>query len=107
MVCFVLMSSIPYYVCVCVCPEPDDDEQKVKTQRPRSADQPGVFQAQTGESPCLVVCSLNAFQNRGQRLHLFDLKERLKKSCKKLSSDSYKGSLESIGEYKLSELDMI
>lgn len=27
----------------------DDDDLKVKTQRPRSADQPGVFQAQTGE----------------------------------------------------------
>uniref|UniRef100_A0A6Q2ZLQ4 Adhesion G protein-coupled receptor B2 n=1 Tax=Esox lucius TaxID=8010 RepID=A0A6Q2ZLQ4_ESOLU len=26
---------------------PDDDDLKVKTQRPRSADQPGVFQAQT------------------------------------------------------------
>lgn len=27
----------------------NDDDLKVKTQRPRSADQPGVFQAQTGE----------------------------------------------------------
>lgn len=31
--------------------DPYDDDLKVKTQRPRSADQPGVFQAQTGESP--------------------------------------------------------
>lgn len=30
-------------------PDPYDDDLKVKTQRPRSADQPGVFQAQTGE----------------------------------------------------------
>ncbi|CAF99435.1 unnamed protein product [Tetraodon nigroviridis] len=30
--------------------DPYDDDLKVKTQRPRSADQPGVFQAQTGES---------------------------------------------------------
>jgi len=47
---------------VFVCPEPGDDEQKVKTQRPRSADQPGVFQAQTGESHLLSIamftCSL-------------------------------------------------
>lgn len=28
----------------------EDDDLKVKTQRPRSADQPGVFQAQTGKS---------------------------------------------------------
>lgn len=36
----------------CFCfffPDPYDDDLKVKTQRPRSADQPGVFQAQTGE----------------------------------------------------------
>ncbi|XP_053717353.1 adhesion G protein-coupled receptor B2 isoform X18 [Synchiropus splendidus] len=43
----------------------DDDDLKVKTQRPRSADQPGVFQAQTGGgnwgswshwSPCSKTC---------------------------------------------------
>ncbi|XP_054619597.1 adhesion G protein-coupled receptor B2 isoform X10 [Dunckerocampus dactyliophorus] len=41
----------------------DDDDLKVKTQRPRSADQPGVFQAQTGDPAAeewsqWSVCSL-------------------------------------------------
>ncbi|XP_061521674.1 adhesion G protein-coupled receptor B2 isoform X5 [Phycodurus eques] len=40
-----------------------DDDMKVKTQRPRSADQPGVFQAQTGDPAAeewsqWSVCSL-------------------------------------------------
>ncbi|XP_049607318.1 adhesion G protein-coupled receptor B2 isoform X3 [Syngnathus scovelli] len=43
--------------------DPDDDDLKVKTQRPRSADQPGVFQAQTGDPAAeewsqWSVCSL-------------------------------------------------
>ncbi|XP_061738461.1 adhesion G protein-coupled receptor B2 isoform X4 [Nerophis ophidion] len=41
----------------------DDDDLRVKTQRPRSADQPGVFQAQTGDPAAeewsqWSVCSL-------------------------------------------------
>lgn len=35
--------------CLLFFSDPYDDDLKVKTQRPRSADQPGVFQAQTGE----------------------------------------------------------
>ncbi|KAL0962008.1 hypothetical protein UPYG_G00334490 [Umbra pygmaea] len=47
--------------------DPDDDDLKVKTQRPRSADQPGVFQAQTGDPAAeewsqWTVCSLTCGQ---------------------------------------------
>ncbi|XP_077599026.1 brain-specific angiogenesis inhibitor 2 isoform X23 [Stigmatopora nigra] len=53
--------------------DPYDDDLKVKTQRPRSADQPGVFQAQTVEgkwlewgpwSRCSVSCNTGAQQRQ-------------------------------------------
>ncbi|XP_030203361.1 adhesion G protein-coupled receptor B2 isoform X6 [Gadus morhua] len=48
--------------------DPYEDDLKVKTQRPRSADQPGVFQAQTAGDPAAEewsqwsVCSLTCGQ---------------------------------------------
>lgn len=43
------VSVMHFIFYICLFPDPYDDDLKVKTQRPRSADQPGVFQAQTGE----------------------------------------------------------
>uniref|UniRef100_A0A671K3G0 Adhesion G protein-coupled receptor B2 n=1 Tax=Sinocyclocheilus anshuiensis TaxID=1608454 RepID=A0A671K3G0_9TELE len=67
-------------------PEPDDDEQKVKTQRPRSADQPGVFQAQTvhglwEEWSSWSLCSVTCGRGTRTRSRICVLPQHGSKGC--------------------------